>query len=173
MALSSTAALQGGRTMTEYRLGRDDAPARLTTAQAGAGRLPGAQGTLRELAEIAGVSEAVLRGMVNNGLMEAVQVDLDRPYPPPTPTMTCPTCPMGSRRGGPLHRCGESAHLPALPAGWRDGIGQDRDLFRGRGRSDPLGRQVLVLLPEIALTENFLRRFEARFGVAPSCGTPA
>lgn len=29
------------------------------------------------------------------------------------------------------------------------------------------GRQVLVLLPEIALTQPFLRRFEARFGVAP------
>jgi primosomal protein N' (replication factor Y) len=26
---------------------------------------------------------------------------------------------------------------------------------------------VLVLLPEIALTESFLKRFEARFGVAP------
>ena len=29
------------------------------------------------------------------------------------------------------------------------------------------GRQTLLLLPEIALTENFLRRFEARFGVPP------
>ena len=30
-----------------------------------------------------------------------------------------------------------------------------------------MGRQVLVLLPEIALTENFLARFAARFGAAP------
>ena len=30
-----------------------------------------------------------------------------------------------------------------------------------------MGRQVLVLLPEIALTENFLHRFEERFGAAP------
>ncbi|MFX8585683.1 DEAD/DEAH box helicase, partial [Acinetobacter baumannii] len=30
-----------------------------------------------------------------------------------------------------------------------------------------LGRQVLVLLPEIALTETFLARFEARFGAPP------
>ena len=30
-----------------------------------------------------------------------------------------------------------------------------------------MGRQVLVMLPEIALTENFLKRFEARFGVPP------
>jgi primosomal protein N' (replication factor Y) len=29
------------------------------------------------------------------------------------------------------------------------------------------GRQVLVLLPEIALTQSFLARFEARFGTAP------
>src|SRR3546814_20584135 len=30
-----------------------------------------------------------------------------------------------------------------------------------------MGRQVLVLLPEIALTENFLFRFEQRFGAPP------
>ena len=29
------------------------------------------------------------------------------------------------------------------------------------------GKQALVLLPEIALTEPFLKRFEARFGCAP------
>ncbi|MFM9701307.1 DEAD/DEAH box helicase family protein, partial [Streptomyces europaeiscabiei] len=29
------------------------------------------------------------------------------------------------------------------------------------------GGQVLILLPEIALTQNFLARFEARFGCAP------
>src|SRR3546814_20353838 len=33
--------------------------------------------------------------------------------------------------------------------------------------SDLLDSQILVLLPEIALTEPFLQRFERRFGVAP------
>jgi primosomal protein N' (replication factor Y) len=35
------------------------------------------------------------------------------------------------------------------------------------------GRQALVLLPEIALTAEFLTRVEARFGARPRSGIPA
>ena len=43
--------------------------------------LDGEQATIRELTEIAGVCEGVLRGMVNPGVLEPVLVDIDRPYP--------------------------------------------------------------------------------------------
>ena len=47
------------------------------------------------------------------------------------------------------------------------GSGKTECYFEGIAEALRLDRQVLVLLPEIALTENFLRRFEARFGVPP------
>ena len=75
MALSSNAALQGGGTVTEYRLtGRE--PGRITPQRAIAlDLLQDQQATIRELSEIAGVSDGVLRGMVNAGLLEAVVVE--------------------------------------------------------------------------------------------------
>jgi primosomal protein N' (replication factor Y) len=47
------------------------------------------------------------------------------------------------------------------------GSGKTETYFEAVAEAIRLGRQTLVLLPEIALTQNFLRRFEARFGVAP------
>ncbi len=173
MALSSSAALQGGRTMTEYRLVEGAEPGRLTTQRKQAlERLPGAQGTLRELAEIAGVSEAVLRGLTNNGLMEAVQVDLDRPYPPADPEHDVPTLSDGQQEAADRFidatRKGrqKEGFTPFLLDGVT-GSGKTETYFEAVAEALRLGRQTLVLLPEIALTENFLRRFEARFGVAP------
>jgi hypothetical protein len=138
MALSSTAALQGGRMMTEYRLALNaEPPKRLTPQRAAAlETLQGMQGTLRELAEAASVTEGVLRGMVNGGMMETVRVDLDRPIPPTRPLIN-PTCPKGSRPP-PIRwsmRCVVKP-LP-LPPRRRDRQRQDRNLFRGRGRGNP------------------------------------
>jgi primosomal protein N' (replication factor Y) len=47
------------------------------------------------------------------------------------------------------------------------GSGKTEVYFEAMGAALDKGRQVLVLLPEIALTEAFLRRFEDRFGAAP------
>ena len=85
MALSSGAALRGGGTVTEYRL-TGQAPERMTPQRERAVELlDGHQATIRELGEIAGVSEGVLRGMVNAGMLEPVAVDIDRPYPRAAP----------------------------------------------------------------------------------------
>ena len=173
MTLSSQAALQGGRMMTEYRLSPPPAdgtpPPRLTTQRAMAmERLTGQQATIRELAEIAGVSDGVLRGMANAGLLEAVTVDCDRPYPASNPDFATPTL-------SPDQQAAADKFSNAVAAGkfapfLLDGVtgsGKTECYFEGVAEAIRSGRQVLVLLPEIALTQNFLRRFEARFGVAP------
>lgn len=65
MVLSSGGALGGPTTMTEYRLS-GGLPERMTPQRLAAiEALDGEQGTIRELAGIAGVSEGVLRGLVN------------------------------------------------------------------------------------------------------------
>ena len=47
------------------------------------------------------------------------------------------------------------------------GSGKTETYFEPVAQALRMGRQVLVLLPEIALTENFLHRFEERFGAPP------
>ena len=168
MALSSTGALRGGGTVTEYRLSGHE-PARLTPQRAAAlDALQGEQATIRELAELASVSEGVLRGMVNAGLLEAVSVDLDRPYPRADPDHAVPR--LGSDQQIAADRFTAAVEAAAFAPFLLDGVtgsGKTEAYFEGIAQALRAGRQVLVLMPEIALTENFLARFAARFGTAP------
>lgn len=168
MVLSSSAALKGGGTATEYRL-TGEQPARITPQRAAAlDALQGEQGTIRELSAIAGVSEGVLRGMVGAGMMEAVTVDIDRPYPRANPDHARPelTAEQQAAADGFVDAVRKTGFAPFLFDGVT-GSGKTECYFEGVAEALRLERQVLVLLPEIALTENFLRRFEQRFGTAP------
>ena len=168
MALSSGAALRGGGTVTEYRLTGHE-PARLTPQRAAAlDALQGEQATIRELAELASVSEGVLRGMVNAGLLEAVSVDIDRPYPRANPAHATPT--LGSDQQNAADRFTAAVEKTAFAPFLLDGVtgsGKTEAYFEGVAAALCANRQVLVLMPEIALTENFLSRFAARFGSPP------
>src|SRR5947207_8664746 len=78
MVLPSSAALDGPRQLTEYRP-TGQVPDRLTPQREKAlAALEGRQGTIRELADHAGVSDSVLRGLANVGALEAVAVDADK-----------------------------------------------------------------------------------------------
>src|SRR5947207_2639671 len=85
MVLPSSSALDGPRQLIEYRP-TGIVPERLTPQREKAlAALEGRQGTIRELAYHAEVSDAVLRGLVNTGALEALAVDADRPLPCPDP----------------------------------------------------------------------------------------
>lgn len=168
MALGSMAALRGGGTTTEYRLSGLE-PQRLTPQRAAAmDALHGEQASIRELAELASVSEGVLRGMVGAGILEPVTVDLDRPYPRARadhaqPELNEAQQAVADQFAGAVR---EEGFQPFLLDGVT-GSGKTECYFEGVAEALRQKRQVLVLLPEIALTENFLRRFESRFGVPP------
>jgi len=168
MALGSLAALRGGGTTTEYRL-TGTVPARLTPQRAAAiDALHGEQASLRELAERAGVSDGVLRGLVGVGALEPVTVDTDRPFPPADPGHAAPDLSDDQQAAAQTFAAAVRAggFQPFLLDGVT-GSGKTECYFEGVAAAIEAGKQVLVLLPEIALTQNFLRRFEARFGVAP------
>ncbi|QSR18727.1 primosomal protein N' [Novosphingobium sp. KA1] len=168
MALGSMAALRGGGTTTEYRLTGME-PARLTPQRAAAlDALQGEQASIKELAELASVSDGVLRGMVGAGLLEPVTVDLDRPYPRANPEFAVPELSEGQQAAADVFV--EAVRTPRFAPFLLDGVtgsGKTETYFEAVAEALRLNRQVLVLLPEIALTENFLRRFEHRFGVSP------
>jgi primosomal protein N' (replication factor Y) len=85
MVLPSSAALDGPRQLIEYRP-TGLVPDRVSPQREKAlAALQGRQGTVRELAAHADVSDAVMRGLINAGAFEAVTVDADRPLPSPHP----------------------------------------------------------------------------------------
>nr|WP_298929137.1 primosomal protein N' [uncultured Erythrobacter sp.] len=168
MVLSSGGALGGPTTTTEYRLS-GGTPERMTPQRAAAiDALEGEQGIIRELASIAGVSEGVLRGLVNQGVIEPVTVAIDRPYPPADPDFHQPA--LSDDQLDVAKRMVKAVEAKAYAPILLDGVtgsGKTETYFEPVAEAIRLGRQVLVLLPEIALTENFLVRFEQRFGSAP------
>ncbi len=168
MALGSTAALRGGGSTTEYRLSGHE-PKRLTPQRLAAiDALHGEQASIRELAELASVSEGVLRGLVSAGVLEPVTVDLDRAYPRARADHAVPELSPDQQDAADtfIHAVKAQAFAPFLLDGVT-GSGKTECYFEAIAEAIRMARQVLVLLPEIALTQNFLRRFESRFGVPP------
>ena len=168
MALSSGGALKGPATMTEYRL-TGGMPERMTPQrQAAIDTLEGEQANIRELAEIAGVSEGVLRGLVNQGVLEPVEVDCDRPYDSARPDFAEVELSAQQREAsGIFSDAVRAAKFAPFLLDGVTGSGKTETYFEPVAQALRMGRQVLVLLPEIALTENFLHRFEERFGAPP------
>ena len=168
MALPSTSALQGGRSVTEYRT-TGEVPERMTPQRAQAlERIAGRQGLIGELAAAAGVSDAVIRGLVKAGAVEAVEVALDHPFPEPEPDHDLPILDPAQTEAAEALTAAvrERAFSPFLLDGVT-GSGKTEVYFEAVAEALRHGCQTLVLLPEIALTEPFLKRFQARFGAEP------
>ncbi len=168
MALSSASALDGGPTVIEYRL-TSKIPEKLTAQRAQAvERIGERQGLVRELATIADVSEGVIRGLIKIGAIEGVPVATDTPFPLPDPDHAAPALNTEQLAGAAqLIAAVEAQAFAPIVLDGVTGSGKTEVYFEAIAAALRAGKQTLVLLPEIALTEPFLRRFEARFGHAP------
>ncbi len=167
MVLPSSTALEGPRQLTEYApTGR--APDRQTPQREKAlAAISGRQGTIRELADHAEVSDSVMRGLVKAGALEPVQVTADKPLDCPDPDFAPPELTIEQEQAAnSLSGAIGTGFDPVLLDGVT-GSGKTEVYFEAIAECLRRGRQALVLLPEIALTEPFLKRFEARFGCEP------
>src|SRR3546814_11538789 len=123
---------------------------------------------VRELAAIAKVSEAVIRGRVQAGALEAVSVSTDAPYPEPDPAFALPV--LSGEQTAAADRLRDAVAAAPFETLLLDGV-------TGSGKTDvyleaiaaavKARRQPLVLLPDIALTEPILTRFAPTFGSEP------
>ena len=168
MSLASASALDGARSVTEYRA-TGFVPERLTPQRAQAlDRIGERQGLVRELATIADVSDGVIRGLVKAGAIEAVEVSIDDPFPTPDPGHAPPALSDAQEEAAAIlaGAVDAAAFQPFLLDGVT-GSGKTEVYFEAVAAALRSGRQTLVLLPEIALTEPFLKRFAARFGTEP------
>ncbi len=168
MTLASASALEERRAVTEYRA-TGVVPPRLTPQRAQAlERIGTRQGLIRELAFAADVSDGVIRGLVKTGAIEPIEVRVDDPFALPDPDHATPALSPAQQAAAAVLVADVTAR--AFAATLLDGVtgsGKTEVYFEAVAQSLREGRQSLVLLPEIALTEPFLRRFEARFGTAP------
>ncbi|PHZ84636.1 primosomal protein N' [Paremcibacter congregatus] len=125
--------------------------------------------TLKDWAELAAVGEGVVRGMVKAGQMVAVEVKGDAPYPAPDLSLPAPRLSPDQQEAGDHLRGLVKAHSfgPVLLEGIT-GSGKTEVYFEAVAEAlEKPGGQVLVLVPEIALTAQWLDRFQTRFGAEP------
>ena len=124
--------------------------------------------TLSELAEMAGVSTSVVKGLVKQGVVAEEASPRDVPYPRLEPgvspyDLTAEQAEAaGALRAGVASRAYGTTLLKGVT-----GSGKTEVYLEAVAACLEAGRQALVLLPEIALTAEFLHRVEARFGARP------
>ena len=148
------------------------APTRLTPARERVLALfaDGGGSTLAEVVSRARVSESVVRSLVEQGVLARAKAAIDAPPPAPDPERPGPTLsPPQAAAAERLSRAvREGGFQPILLAGVT-GSGKTEVYFEAIAEAlrQP-GGQALVLLPEIALTSQWLDRFHARFGARPA-----
>ncbi|WP_298972143.1 primosomal protein N' [uncultured Roseobacter sp.] len=125
--------------------------------------------TLKELAEMAGVGTSVVKGLVAQNAVAEEDSPRDLPFARLNPALPGKELTADQSAG--------AAQLEAAVTGGRYGTTLLRGVT-GSGKTEVYleavaaalraGRQALVLLPEIALTAEFLTRVEERFGAKPA-----
>ncbi len=127
----------------------------------------GAAVTLGELAEAAGCGSSVVKGLVKLGVLAEVEAPRDLPYPRLDPARSGTLAGDQVAAGDALvHAVAQEAYQGFLLKGVT-GSGKTEVYLEAVAEALRRGRQALVLLPEIALTADFLARVEARFGARP------
>jgi len=170
MALRSRDAFEPEARRTAYVKG-ETVPARLSEPRKRALEIA-ADGLARSvagLAEDANVSAAVVRGLVAAGALVATTLPEFAPFAVPDPDCTTVTL-SGDQAGAAAALC-EAVTAQNFSAHLLDGVtgsGKTEVYFEAVAQALRQNRQALILLPEIALTAQFLERFTARFGVRPA-----
>lgn len=121
------------------------------------------------LANAAGVSTSVIDGLVKQGVFETVFLPAPAVVAEPDPDYVEP------RLEGPQMQAAseilEDVRKGSFAVSLVDGVtgsGKTEVYFEAVAETLRQGKQVLILLPEIALTSAFLERFQDRFGSKPA-----
>jgi primosomal protein N' (replication factor Y) len=170
MVLRAPAALEPPKPLPGFRLGTV-VPERLTPARK---RVldqlsDGFSWTKKGLAEAAGVGTSVITGLEKLGALEKVLL-------PPQDTLLAPDTAYGvpelsetqQQAADQLVAAAEQGGFHAVLLEGITGSGKTEVYFEAVARALDLGKQVLLLLPEISLTTSFLDRFTDRFGTRPA-----
>ncbi|MBV9548686.1 MAG: primosomal protein N' [Alphaproteobacteria bacterium] len=170
MALRSRGAFEPEARRTAYVKG-EAVPARLSQARKRALEVAadGLARSISGLAEDANVSPAVVRGLVTAGALVATTLPEFAPFVAPDPAFAAVT--LGDDQARAASALRQAVAAEKFSAHLLDGVtgsGKTEVYFEAVAAALSTGKQVLILLPEIALTAQFLERFAARFGTRPA-----
>ncbi|EAQ37483.1 Primosomal protein n [Nitrobacter sp. Nb-311A] len=121
-----------------------------------------------DAAKEAGVSTGVVDGLVDEGTLATEPMPRSPPPPPPDPDFAVPDFSRSQRAAVDAMRALASNgtfHVALLDG--VTGSGKTEVYFEAVAETVRRGKQVLILMPEIALTGQFRDRFAARFGERP------
>ena len=121
------------------------------------------------LAHAAGVSSTVIDGLKAQGVFETVMIPPRPVVAAPDPEYARPALMADQDEAAALLRANVAADV--FNVALLDGVtgsGKTEVYFEAVAAALEKGRQVLILLPEIALTHAFLERFQQRFGAKPA-----
>ena len=172
MAMSVSSALEAPRTEIVYRKPDSLDPShKLTpTRQRVLANLEhGLAMPPAELAHLAGVGTSVIKTMAATGLLVAEERVMRRTFAQPDGERHGPTLSEAQKAAATALVAKVEAHefsatlLDGVP-----GAGKTEVYFEAIAAALTAGKQALVLLPEIALTAQWLKRFEDRFGALPA-----
>ncbi len=170
MMMSAQAAFEPPKLRTGVRAIEGAAlPPRMTPARVRAMELA-ADGLIRSksaLADLAACSTGVIDGLVQSGnLVECAIPQKMCPQPNPAHRATV----FGEDQERAVHALRSAVDAVNFSVTLLDGVtgsGKTEVYFEAVARTLEKGRQALIMLPEIALTSQFMERFERRFGAAP------
>jgi primosomal protein N' (replication factor Y) len=123
----------------------------------------------RELALAAGVGAGVVRGMADAGLLVPAVLPLASPFAIPDPEHPGEVLSLDQvAAAASLRQAVATGEFSVTLLDGVTGSGKTEVYLEAVAECLRRGRQALVLLPEIALSSQWLERFERRFGVAPA-----
>ena len=125
--------------------------------------------TLKELAEMAGVTSSVVKGLVGQGAVFEEDCPRDVPFGRMDPDLPSKELTEDQAAGAvALAEAVTSKTYGTTLLRGVTGSGKTEVYLEAIAAALRAGRQALVLLPEIALTEQFFTRVQERFGAKPA-----
>ncbi|HEV8389524.1 MAG TPA: primosomal protein N' [Dongiaceae bacterium] len=165
MAMSVSDAFKPERSLKAYAIG-DPASGQVTAARqrvlAALADVPSMQPG--ELARTAAVTSSVLGKMAELGQLRAVAQPLAKPFGQPDPDL--PGAQLSNAQRAAADELVQ-AHAGVTLLDGVTGSGKTEVYFEAIAACLKRGQQALILLPEIALTTQWLERFTERFGAPP------
>ena len=173
MALSVRAVFDDAKMTTLYKLsGKTLAEAKLKNSDARwrvMDLLKHFPYTRAEIAKGAGVGQAVIKTMIDAGVLEPFQIEAKKSFALPNANFAKVNLTPEQQAAADIlcAKVGNGFSVTLIDG--VTGSGKTEVYFEAVSQALQNGKQVLIMVPEISLTTQWLGRFEKRFGVKPAC----